>query len=162
MKWFQNPDTLEDLKKQYKKLAFQHHPDLGGQTEDMQEINAEYERLFTTLKDTHKNADGKFYTAREASTEAADEFVDIIEKLIHMDGVEIEVCGSWVWVTGNTKDHKTELKALSFRWSRNKSAWYFHRDGYRKRSKKSLTLDQIRGLYGSEKVSRNDDQMVVA
>ena len=162
MKWFQNPDTLEDLKKQYKKLAFQHHPDLGGKTEDMQEINAEYERLFAALKDTHKNAEGKFYTSREASTEVPDEFMDIIEQLIHMDGVEIEVCGSWVWVTGNTKGYKTELKALSFRWSRNKSAWYFHRDGYRKRSKKSLTLDQIRGLYGSEKVSRNDDQMVVA
>lgn len=160
--WFQSPETLEDLKKQYKKLAFQHHPDLGGKTEDMQEINAEYEALFATLKDTHQNAEGQFYTAREATTETAAEFVDIIEKLVHMDGVEIEVCGSWVWVTGNTKDHKDELKALSFRWSRNKSAWYFHRDGYRKRSKKSLTLDQIRGLYGSEKVSRNDDQMVVA
>ena len=40
MKWFNNPETLEDLKKQYKKLAFQNHPDRGGKTSDMQEINA--------------------------------------------------------------------------------------------------------------------------
>lgn len=43
MKWFNNPETLEDLKKQYKKLVFKHHPDKGGKTADMQEINAEYD-----------------------------------------------------------------------------------------------------------------------
>ena len=84
MKWFNNPETLEDLKKQYKKLAFQNHPDRGGKTSDMQEINAEYEVLFSRLKDTHKNAEGEFYTARTATTETATEFMDIIEKLVHM------------------------------------------------------------------------------
>lgn len=34
MKWFNNPETLEDLKKQYKKLAFQNHPDRGGKTSE--------------------------------------------------------------------------------------------------------------------------------
>lgn len=57
MKWFNNPETLEDLKKQYKRLAFQNHPDRGGKTSDMQEINAEYEDLFSRLKDdTQKRA----------------------------------------------------------------------------------------------------------
>lgn len=59
MKWFNNPETLEDLKKQYKKLAFQNHPDRGGKTSDMQEINAEYEALFSRLKDTHKKRRGR-------------------------------------------------------------------------------------------------------
>jgi curved DNA-binding protein CbpA len=44
--WFTNPQTLEELKKQYKKLVFANHPDRGGRVEDMQEINAEYEKLF--------------------------------------------------------------------------------------------------------------------
>ena len=122
MKWFDHPETLEDLKKQYKRLAMKHHPDRGGSTEAMQQINAEYETLFSRLKDIHKTAEGETYTAKTASTETAAEFMDIIEKLIHMDGIIIEVCGSWVWVTGNTREHKEELKALSFRWSSNKSA----------------------------------------
>ena len=42
MKWFNNPTTAEELKKQYRKLAMQHHPDLGGNEDDMKEINAEY------------------------------------------------------------------------------------------------------------------------
>lgn len=152
MKWFDNPKTLEDLKKQYKKLAMQHHPDMGGSTVDMQQINAEYEKLFAKLKDVHQNKDGEFYTSRTATTETASEFMDVIERLIHMEGIQIEVCGSWLWVTGDTKPHKDELKKLSFRWSSNKSAWYFHRDGYKKRSNRSLSLDEIRGYYGSEVV----------
>jgi len=154
MKWFKNPETLEDLKKQYHRLAMKHHPDVGGTEQAMKEINAEYEVLFSRLKDTHKNAEGEFYQSRTATTETAAEFMDIIERLIHMDGIEIEVCGSWVWVTGNTRPHKEDLKALAFRWSSNKAAWYFHRDGYKKRSKKSLTLDEIRDYYGSEKIEK--------
>ena len=65
MKWFNNPETLEDLKKQYKKLVFKHHPDKGGKTADMQEINAEYDALFAKLKNVHKSANGETYTARE-------------------------------------------------------------------------------------------------
>lgn len=160
MKWFKNPETLEDLKKQYHRLAMKHHPDVGGTEQAMKEINAEYATLFDRLKDTHKNAEGEFYQARTATTETAGEFMDIIEKLIHMDGVEIEVCSSWVWVTGDTKQHKDELKTLAFRWSSNKKAWYFHRDGYKKRSKKSLSLDEIRGLYGSEKIEKRRDAAI--
>ena len=45
MKWFSNPETLEDLKKQYHRLAMKHHPDVGGTEQAMKEINAEYEKL---------------------------------------------------------------------------------------------------------------------
>ena len=33
--------TLDEVKAQYKKLAKQYHPDLGGDTATMQEINKE-------------------------------------------------------------------------------------------------------------------------
>ena len=55
MKWFNHPQTLEELKKQYKQLAVKHHPDKGGNTTDMQEINAKYDRLFELLKNTQFN-----------------------------------------------------------------------------------------------------------
>ena len=74
MKWFTNPQTLEELKKQYKTLVFTHHPDKGGRTEDMQAINAEYEALFARLKNVRKSADGTIYTAKEENTETAEIF----------------------------------------------------------------------------------------
>ena len=155
MKWFNNPKTCEELKKQYKRLAMEHHPDRGGSTKDMQEINAEYERLFARLKDVHATKDGETYTSRTASTETPQEFMDIIDALIklHMERVTVEICGSWLWLTGNTKPYREDIKRLSFRWSSNKSAWYFHRDGYKKKGDRYLSMDEIRGFYGSTVVN---------
>lgn len=150
-KWFVNPTTLEELKAQYKKLAFAHHPDMGGSTEEMQEINAEYEILCRELATVHKNAAGEYYSSPVDKAEAPEEFIEIIEKLIHMDGIDVELCGSWLWVTGNTRAHKDELKEMRFRWSPNKAAWYFHHGAFRKKGEKLLSLDEIRDMYGSEK-----------
>lgn len=151
--WFNNPQTLEELKKQYKKLALQNHPDRGGDTEDMKEINAEYDRLFARLKNVHKSASGETYTAKEETTETPEQFKDIVNRLINLEGIEIEICGSWLWITGNTYANRETLKELHFKYSKNKNAWYWHEEGYRKHSKKSFTLDQIRDLWGSEKVN---------
>ena len=37
----------------------------------------------------------------------------IIEQLLNYPDMLIEVCGSWIWVSGNTKEHKDILKALN-------------------------------------------------
>jgi curved DNA-binding protein CbpA len=163
MKWFNNPQTLEELKKQYKKLAFRHHPDVGGNNQDMQEINNEYDLLFARLKNTHRNASGEVYTSNQETTEAPQEYRDIISKLINIEGITIEICGTWLWVTGNTKPHKELFKELKFRWSNKKSAWYYHKDGYRKKSRRSLTLEEIRNLYGSARVeAERENQLATA
>ena len=152
MKWFNNPQTLEELKKEYKKLVFKHHPDKGGKTSDMQEINAEYDKLFAKLKNVHKSANGETYTAKEETKETPEQFRAILEKLIRLDGIEIEICGSWLWITGNTYPNRDTLKSLHFKYSKNKNAWYYHEEGYRKSSRKTFSLDEIRDLWGSEKV----------
>lgn len=161
MKWFNNPSTLEELKQQYKKLALKHHPDLGGNTTDMQEINNEYDKLFQTLKNTHKTVDGKTYTASRETTETPEEFKNIINVLINIAGIKIELCGSWLWITGNTKEHKEILKSLHFRWSKSKCAWYYHTEDYKKSSKKTYSLNEIRDLYGSETI-KADPQLKLA
>ena len=143
------PETLEELKAQYRKLAMLHHPDRGGDTELMKAVNAEYDLLFPKLKDVHKTKEGETYTARTQTTETADQFKDLISELMKMDNITIEVIGCFVWVTGDTKPHKDKLKALKFKWHTKKLAWYLAPDDYRKRSRKDYELDEIRSMYGT-------------
>jgi hypothetical protein len=71
MKYFKNVNSLEDLKKQFKKLAFKHHPDRGGDAEIMKAVNNEYDMLFPIWKnrdnikteETAESTRNEFYTA---------------------------------------------------------------------------------------------------
>ena len=156
MKWFKNPQTLEELKSQYRELAMQHHPDRGGNVEVMKSVNNEYDKLFAKLKDVHKTKDGETYTAKNTTTETAEQFKDLISELMKMDDICIEIIGCFVWVTGNTKPYKVQLKTLKFQWHSKKVAWYLKPEDYKRRSRKDYSLDDIRNMYGtSGKVNSN-------
>ena len=152
MKYFSDCITLEDVKALYKKLARELHPDCTpgkDTTAAFQEMQAEYEKAFYNCRYTHINKEGETYT--KETDETPDQYADIINALLRCPGLSIELCGSWLWVTGNTRDHKDILKELHFSWSKNKAAWYFHFEPFRKRSKKGVSLDEIRSMYGSQR-----------
>lgn len=150
MRYFSNCNTLEELKAEYRRLAKIHHPDLGGDTETMKAINNEYEKAFEILKDAHNAQADEFHQ----TTETPAEFIEIIDKLLRLDGLDIELCGSWLWIGGNTKEHKDALKAAGCRWSSGKSKWYWHHaeDGSKWKSGK-YTMGQIRAKYGSKHIA---------
>ena len=158
MKYFAGIETLEELKKEYKRLALLHHPDRGGDTATMQDINAEYDSLFDGVKDFHKNKDGETYT--KATEETASEWREVISRLLslRMVGVDIEVIGSFLWVSGNTKPYREELKKMGMRWSQNKAAWYLSPPGYKRFSNREYSMDDIRTLYGSQRVKEEADK----
>ena len=147
MKYFTNIQTLEELKKEYKRLALENHPDRGGDVEVMKAINAEYDIMFNRVKDIHINAKGETYT--KENTETPSEFKDIIDKLIRMEGLEIEIIGCFIWLSGNTRAHKDNIKALGFKWHSTKKMWYKAPEDYRKRSKKKYSIEEIRDMHGT-------------
>ena len=49
-KYFKNVNTLAELKAEFRRLVLKNHPDMGGDTEVMKEINCEYDRLFPVYK----------------------------------------------------------------------------------------------------------------
>jgi curved DNA-binding protein CbpA len=151
MKYFHPiPETLEELKKTYRKLAFEHHPDNGGDIEEMKIVNGEYSKLFDRLKNIHVNAQGEKYT--KETNETPEQFIHIINELIRFEGVQIEIIGSFIWVSGNTKPYKEQLKEMSFKWSSNKLSWYLAPEGYKRRNRQNYSLQDIRNMYGSKEV----------
>ena len=160
-KYFKDVETLEHLRKQYRDLLKKYHPDNAhGSTEATQEINSEYDRLFRMLKDKHDHMnagkkDGKAKTDFDSMKYDFSEdskLRDVLQKIITFDGINIEIVGCWIWVDGNTYSYKDTLKELGFKWAREKKKWYFHTEAFRKRSKKKLSMDDIRNYYGSTEV----------
>ena len=144
-KFFKDVKTVEELKRQYKALAFKHHPDKGGDVEDMKRINAEYDELLKIVGNIHETADGKTYT-KEQKTDIPDRFKDIINAIIGFN-CKIEICGAWIWVF-NAFAYKDRLKELGFFWCNGKKAWAWAEDPTT--GKHRLTLDEIRRIHGSE------------
>ena len=148
MKWFNECVTLEEVKATYKKLAKLHHPDLGGDTATMQEINKEY--AFASAKAIQ----GANLSEEETEHEilSSELYRAAIEQVIHLDGITIELVGYWIWITGNTYPIRAELKAAGFFFASKKMAWYFRTAEYKASRSSGKSLDQIRNKYGSEVV----------
>lgn len=153
--YFKNVTNFEELRKEYKKLAFAHHPDRGGKVEIMQAINAEYDILFKKFKDVHNTQAETDSTGKKKHIhETPEAFREAISKIIHLDGVVIELCGSWLWLSGKTYEHREEIKKAGFEWSKTKKEWYWHAEQettYIYRGK--TTKAEIRKKYGSETIS---------
>ena len=152
--WFKGLITPDEIKCHYRKLAFEFHPDRGGETEVMQEINNAYHEVLSTLDNKEFNE----RTYRYDFTNE-DELIQKINLVIRLEGVEVEICGVWVWITGDTYPHREYLKECEFKYARKKRAWYYHNmKFYRKRSKGHWSMNDIRSAWGSKKVEEDEKQ----
>lgn len=170
MNRFANCKTLAEAKGLYKSLARENHPDVGGDLRTMQEINAEYAEFCANF--AKSEAKDRQRTAHTENRKSAADYHDMdevttqvkmmIEFALNLDGVDVELMGLWVWLTGNTKAHRETFKAWNethdskWKWSPKKSAWYFA--GVPTFNRKETTLDEIRDAYGSQKFSRREEE----
>lgn len=161
--YFTNINTLEELRKQYKELLKKYHPDNGGDVATMQEVNAEYDVLFQMLKNKHENDTTKEQTSYNQNMydwENDRALREVLAKIIHFSGIEILICGQWIWLDGNTFSYKKELKEMGFKWASQKKKWYFHTDTFRKKSRKTLSMEDIQNYYGSTTVKAMDRKQI--
>lgn len=143
--------TIEAVKRQYHKLAMQHHPDLGGDLKTMQQINAEFDQLRKRYYNVHESTSGATYRddTQDAPDSTTEHFEAIIEQLLHMDGVGVELCGSFLWLDGNTYQYRTEIKALGFRWASKKKRWFLAPSSWEKKGPE-WSMERIRSKHGSK------------
>ena len=156
-RFFTGCADLQALKARYRELAKAHHPDLHPEEGDeiMKAINAEYDELVRRL--SHVAPDGRTEATAEQARDAADmatAYREAVYKIIHLDGLEIELCGAWLWVSGDTYKHRDALKAAGYRWASAKKMWYWRSEEYAgHHSRRKTDIADIRMKYGSERVT---------
>lgn len=139
--------SLDDLKQEYKKLAMKFHPDKGGTTEQMQRINAEYEKMRDSILRGSKMSDAE----QKNEIEIDETIRKIIDTIIVIPGLNIELIGKWLWVSGTTYPVRMELSKAGLEFIRKAGAPYYVYKGAESKSRGKMTIDEIRKKYGSQK-----------
>lgn len=144
--------TPEIIKQAYRRACAKYHPDRNASgLEMMKMVNLAYEVLKDESGKTNENDLASY---GEAISNA-------LNAIIHL-GLDIEICGSWVWLHGDTKPHKDTIKQAGFRWASKKSLWYYRPDNYKSRARGKFSMNEIREKHGSEKVTMKERTRLAA
>ncbi len=127
----------------FRRACAKYHPDRNpAGLEMMQSVNLAY----AAIKDVIDSIE-----LDDSVLNYGDDLNNAINAIINL-GLNIDVCGSWVWVTGNTKEHKSILKTAGYKWAKKKIAWYFRPADFKSFSRGKFSLDDIKTAYGSNSV----------
>ena len=155
LKLFLQCQSVAEVKSLYRKLAKQHHPDHGGDTKTMQDINAAYHQALAGRHgETTTDTEGKDHTYHYNQT-VEQAIMDKIAELLalRMNNVEIELIGFWIWLHGDTKPHREQLKAAGCEWHSRRTMWYWRQV---RSTWSNKSFDQLRAMYGSRTFAHTD------
>lgn len=140
---FKGIEGINEAKKIYKQLAKKLHPDVGGSDELFKMLNSIYTNIL----------ENGIYFSNEFEFDL--EIEKIISQILHYENIIIEVVGSWIWLSGDTKEIKDKLKDdLGFKWASKKKLWFYGEMKGRNPNEKSM--EDIKSKYGCETVKTKE------
>jgi len=153
-----NPEQgKSSVLKAYRIKAKQYHPDhKNGDLELMKLVNI----AFQTLEAINFQWTGSETAEGRETTPLTETMANLWDRVKHYQGITGEIIGSWLWVAGNTYPIKDKLKDLGFRFAHSKQAWYYHDGDYWKRSRRNFDLEELRGMWGSEGLEKEEAEAI--
>ena len=151
--------SLKVVKTAYRLACSKFHPDRNpAGLEMMKLVNNAYDFLKTLDFDDEKNT-----THENDSPNYGDELNTALNMAMELEGLIIELCGVWIWISGDTKTHKAALKEAGYKWAAKKKQWYFRPAGFKSRGyKRQSSMEEIRGKYGSRQFNPKQRARVTA
>jgi hypothetical protein len=140
------------IKNAYRKACAKYHPDRNvAGLEMMKLVNQAYDLL--------KNESGTI--VEKDITSYGENICSALNAIINL-GLDIEICGAWVWLHGDTRQYKDIIKNAGFKWAPKKKLWYFRPENYKSFSRGKYSMDEIRNMHGSEKVKDKERKKIAA
>jgi len=140
--------TPKEAKSAYRVAAMKYHPDRNP-------AGAEMMKIINEAYDVLKDYTGEVPASEGGSDQDYPEAVNsALNAVVGLEGLEIEVCGAWVWISGETYKHKAVFKEAGYIYASKKKSWYFRPDDWRSASRGSYSMEEIRGKYGSSTPSK--------
>ena len=133
---FKEVTGINEAKKIYKNLAKKLHPDVGDSEEEFKLLNNIYNDFL----------EYKIYFSNESKIDL--ELEKIISQILHFENITIELIGSWIWLSGDTKSIKDILKDLNFKWAFKKKMWYYGE--MKGKNLKPKSMDEIKSKYNTQ------------
>jgi hypothetical protein len=161
--WFAGLETVEDIKAHYRRLAMQHHPDRpGGDTAKMQDINEQYHAALKACHgQTSHDTEGKEHTYRynyDVEQAVIDKLYEILR--IKMDA-KVFLIGTWIWIQGDTKPVKDQLKEIGCLWHGKRQMWYWRQQQYRSKYS-GADMGTLAWRYGCKEFQASDAETALA
>ena len=145
---FKGVEGINEAKKIYKTLAKKLHPDVGGDEESFKLLNAVYNDL----------VEHKIYFSNDIKIDI--ELEKIISLILHFENITIELVGSWVWVSGDTREIKDKLKEIGFKWASKKKMWFYGEMKGRNPNEKSI--EEKKAKYGSDTLKKKKKKSIAS
>lgn len=151
-KYFSPEMGIEELRKNFRKLCLELHPDKGGNAEEFKAMKNEYD-YFCSLQAAGEagKANAENRSAR-FTAETEKELREALERFLSIPGIIVEICGSWLWISGNTFPVHEQIKALGAKFSGQKKMWYWAATMREGKVRGRYDMNKIRSKFGSETI----------
>ena len=128
-----------------------------GQKDGLEQLINEVDKIESLIQPNTK------ILYAETPTNPAVDIIDlelekIISQILHYENIVIEVIGSWIWLSGDTKQIKDTLKEIGFKWARTKKLWFYGE--MKRRNPKEQNIEDIKAKYGCQTVKTKQQRKI--
>jgi hypothetical protein len=148
-KYFSLDMTIEEIRKHFRVLCLKLHPDKGGDAEEFKAMKSEYDRICGILAAGEAGRANKENREARFTAETEKELREAIERFLSIPGIILEICGSWLWITGNTFPVRERIYLYGAKYSKTKKCWYWAADMGKGKVRGIYSMDKIRNKFGS-------------